>query len=193
MGNEFHVTGELGLDRKLLVALHESSSLKQKETVVFELLRDPVYRYFICILGNTAEAEDLTQEVFLRLYRHWRQGHKVKNVRAWIFRVAHNLAIDWQRTKSPFKSLDAEAWAKASDRNSDPSPNAEQQVIKREQDGRFSAVLSQLSPQERECFSLRAEGLSYREIAAVLGMRPPTLVSFLGRIINRVTRELKLI
>ncbi|MCI0417958.1 MAG: sigma-70 family RNA polymerase sigma factor [Acidobacteria bacterium] len=190
MGNKYRAGEELGLDRALLVALRDSSSLKHTEAVVFELLRDPVYRYFVCVLGDTAEAEDLTQEAFLRLYRHWRQGQKVDDARAWVFRVAHNLAIDHQRKRNLVEPLDEEAWQKVCERNADPSPNAEQQILQREQEGKVQAVLRQLSPQERECLNLRAEGLTYREIANVLGMRPPTLVSFLGRIIHRVIRDL---
>src|SRR5258706_12501244 len=95
------------LDRELLFALRKTSTLKQKVAEIFELLRDPVYRYLFRVLENTQEAEDLTQEVFLRLYSYLHNGQTVVNIRAWVFRVAHNLAIDQQRRQVVLGPLDA--------------------------------------------------------------------------------------
>ncbi|PYV80934.1 MAG: hypothetical protein DMG05_30820 [Acidobacteria bacterium] len=48
------------------IGLERSSALEQRIAELFELLKDPLYRYLVGILGNTSEAEDLTQETFLR-------------------------------------------------------------------------------------------------------------------------------
>jgi RNA polymerase sigma-70 factor (ECF subfamily) len=181
---------DLTLDSKLLLSLREVDGLKQREAVIFELLRDPLYRYFVCVLGDPSEAEDLTQEVFLRLFKHWRRGGKTQRPRAWIFRVAHNLVVDRRRKKSPFESLDEKEQKSVMERAADPGLNAEQHLLGREQEDLLQAALRHLTQQEQECLHLRAEGLSYREIASVLGMKLPTLVSWMGRIVNRVTRDL---
>jgi hypothetical protein len=97
------VPGEL----ELSFTAGNRSALRQKVTQVFELLRDPVYRYLFRVLDNRDEAEDLTQEVFLRLYAHLQKGNPVANVRAWVFRVAHNLAIDQQRKKGRLEPLES--------------------------------------------------------------------------------------
>src|SRR3984893_6810424 len=87
------------LDAELSFSITNSSTLQQRVTKIFELLRDPVYRYLFRVLDNPHEAEDLTQEVFLRLYMYLHKGQTVTNIRAWVFRVAHNLAIDQHRKK----------------------------------------------------------------------------------------------
>ena len=136
-------------------------------------------------LQNQQEAEDLTQEVFLRLYTCLHQGQGIKNIRAWVFRVAHNLAIDRQKRKLVLGHLDVTLW----DLTQDPAPGAEQRLLDEDKDKRLHRALAQLSSREKECLELRAEGLSYQEIADVLEMRLPTLVKFLGRIIKKLARE----
>lgn len=185
MTEKHSTAGELCFDHELLRTMQGASSLRQKVAAAFELLRDPVHRYLYRVLGDAEEAEDLTQEAFLRLYSHLQKGPAVANVRAWIFQVAHNLAFDRQKNRSrePRSS-------EALEQHQDPSPDAEQRVMEREKRARLQAALRRLSPQEKECLELRAEGLTYREIAGIMGMRPPTLVSFLGRVIQKIMREI---
>jgi RNA polymerase sigma-70 factor, ECF subfamily len=173
------------LDVELPFAMRTSSALKQRVTRIFELLRDPVYRYLFRVLENRGEAEDLTQDVFLRLYICLHKGQTVTNTRAWVFRVAHNLAIDQQRRKIHFEPLDSANLEEACD----PSTGADQRLLDRERHRRLRDALTSLSSQEKHCLELRAEGLSYKEIADILDMRMPTLVKYLSRIIKKLVRE----
>ena len=184
MEESYAASEGLPLDVELSFTLRNSSALKQRVTEVFGLLRDPVYRYLFRVLENHQEAEDLTQEVFLRLYTYLQNGNTVTNARAWVFRVAHNVAIDRQRRKVEFEPMDADGLEKTCD----PAPGAEQRVLDGEQYGRLKRALRGLSSQEKHCLELRAEGLSYREIADILDMRMPTLVKYLGRIIQKLVR-----
>lgn len=189
-GEKYSSIETLSLDGELLRTMGSVSSLEVKVAQVFELLRDPVYRYFLRRIGDTSQAEDLTQEVFLRLYSWLDKGRKVDNIRAWVFRVAHNLVIDQQALKAPFESLNSTEWERVSETYPDLAPSAERRLLEQEQQRKFHFALKRLSPQERECLDLRALGLSYREIAEVFGMRTPTLVSFLGRVIKKLLREI---
>jgi len=75
------------------------------------------------------------------------------------------------------------------DQPCDPAPGAEQRVLQGEQQRMLEHALATLSTQEKHCLELRAEGLSYKEIAEILEMRMPTLVKYLGRIIRKLVRE----
>ena len=165
--------------------MRNTNALKQQVTEIFELLRDPVYRYLFRVLDNPGDAEDLTQEVFLRLYAHLREGGTVGNVRAWAFRVAHNLAVDQQRRKVRLEGMEDAAV----DRTPDPAPGAEQRALENEKYRRLQRAMEQLSSQEKHCLELRAEGLSYQEIAEILEMRLPTVAKYVGRIIRKLVRE----
>jgi DNA-directed RNA polymerase specialized sigma24 family protein len=90
----------LPLDPELSLVSSNRLALRQWVTRVFELLRDPVHRYLLRLLDSCDDAGDLTREVFLRVYAHLHRGHTVENVRAWVFRVAHNLAIDQMKIES---------------------------------------------------------------------------------------------
>ncbi|SRR5581483_1556994 len=170
------------LDVELSFSIRNSSVLKQKVTTAFELLHDPVYRYLFRVLEDPHEAEDLAQEVFLRLYAYLQKGHTVTSTRAWVFRVAHNLAIDHQTRKIQFEPINPAAGHEVHD----PAPSAEQRVLDAEQRRRLREAVAGLSIKEKHCLELRAEGLSYKEIAEILDMRMPTLVKYLGRIIRKL-------
>ena len=167
--------------------MSELSDLERTVTQAFVALRDPVYRYVLAAVGNAEEAEDLTQEAFIRFFRDLRKGNAVENVRAWLFRVAHNLVIDSVRRAPSPDSLDAPENQRLADVVSDPEPNALDRII--DQAGR-QKLLRRLSLQERRCLELRAEGLRYREIAEVLNLRIPSVQTTLGRAINKIVREI---
>jgi RNA polymerase sigma-70 factor (ECF subfamily) len=179
---------EIWLNRELLQRMRSASDVKQKVSEVFELLQDSVFRYLVRVLDDPSEAEDVMQEAFIRLYRALHKGQVIEDVRPWIFRVAHNLVLYRFRKKSPVELLDPAGWDRLKEQR-DPSASAEQRVLEKEQQARFEVALARLSPQEKYCLELRAEGLSYREIAQVLEMKAPTLVSFLGRVIKKLKSE----
>lgn len=184
-------TAELRLDQGLLCPSREASELERVITEVFALLRDPVYRYLTSTLGSRAEAEELTQETFLRLLAHLQKGQAVEHVRAWVFRVAHNLALNALRKRSRQETEIPADWEQRHVEQADPAPSAEERVIEQELQHRVSRAMSHLSPQERYCLELKAEGLTYREIAEALDIRPGSVATFLTRGVGKLTRWLK--
>ena len=159
-------------------------------TRLFEALRDPVFRQALRILRSPAEAEDVTQEVFLRLYGEMRAQRKIENPKAWLFRAVHNLAIDRVRssrhTQSWDEADDSENWEAVAD----PAPPAEERMAKVEKQDKVRALLSCLSTQERRCMELRTEGLTYREIAEVLGVRITTVETNLARAVKKLMEKI---
>lgn len=183
--------GELWLDGGAVRELQSApTELEQKVADLFSLLRDPLYHYLYRLLDNRSEAEDVSQEAFLRLFTCLHQGQMIGNARAWVFRVAHNLAIDQLRKKSHCDSALPENWPEIYACNVASPPSAEQQLLKQEKLRRINQVLEQLSPQELYCLNLRASGLSYREIAEVLEVSASSVATFLSRGIKKITRAI---
>jgi RNA polymerase sigma factor (sigma-70 family) len=114
-------TGELCLEPEGITQMGEDEALEQKVTRIFQALRLPVYYYLLAFLGDAATADDLTQEVFLRLYAHLHRGRPVENVRLWTFRVAHNLAFDERQRNQRLARLDESAWDEICARLPDPA------------------------------------------------------------------------
>ena len=151
---------------------------RERVTAAFLRLREPVRRYVANAHRNPADAEEIAQEAFLRLYRALCRGENIQNTQVWVFTVARNLAISLVRKKRTFSFpfLRTEETEESTILEfADPSPSAEQTLIdraeaeeRRERTTRVTSGLAGLTNRQRECFHLRAEGLTYREIAETL-------------------------
>ena len=157
--------------------------LEDQVTHAFEQARDDVYRYLLTLGLAPPQAQEATQEVFLRFYLALRKGELIRNTRGWIFRVAHNLGLDW-RAKDRDEPLDAAVEALL--RDARPGPDAD--LIERERMKQIGDAWKTLSPQQRQCLYLRAEGLKYREIGETLGISISTVREFLTRAIARLQK-----
>jgi len=161
------------------------SSLLEEEVVgLFDQLQDRLLRYLLSLGLPAAEGEEIIQETFLALFQHLRRGKPRHNLRGWVFQVAHNLALKQRKaTQRNRQSLLEQGWA-AADRALDP----EEQLVTNRRQERFASVLQALPEQDRRCLSLRAEGLTYREIAQVLEMSLGSVSLSLGRSLARFAR-----
>ncbi len=126
----------------VLGLMQRTDTLEEKVGQLFELLRDPVYLYLIAVLSNPAEAEDITQEAFLRLYRTLHSGQAITNVRFFLFRVAHNLAFDAREKSQHYESVDSRTWDELRQLLPDPGLNPEQRVLQMERFERLHAAMA---------------------------------------------------
>jgi len=171
----------------LLRVTQPTITLEERVTQLFEQLRSPVYRYLCTTFGGTT-AEDITQEAFLRLHRELSNGRPIDNTRAWVFRVAHNLAVNQIRHDHFTEALDADSWERLLHLREDTTPGPEQRLIEGEQARRFQAGLLQLSARQRQCLVLRVEGLRYREIAEILDIEVSSVAESLRRGVKKLMR-----
>jgi RNA polymerase sigma-70 factor, ECF subfamily len=146
----------------------------------FEQFRAPLLRYILSLGISVHDGEEITQEVFLALFQHLQMGKCQRNLRGWIFRVAHNLALKRRHARQRFQQH-PECERLAAERQLDSSPNPEEQVLAAQRQQRLMDALDALSEQDRACLRLRAEGLRYREIARVLGISLGTVSVSLTR------------
>jgi RNA polymerase sigma-70 factor, ECF subfamily len=162
--------------------------LEEQITRLFDELREPVYRYVLCLRVGPAEADDIIQETFLRLYRHLHAGGREDNLRGWVFRVAHNISINEIKSHRHLVASEPEQWAELS-AGADQTPGPEELLLRKEKMVRVHAAISRLSEQQKHCLYLRAEGFRYREIADILGVTISTVAESLRRAINNLTKE----
>lgn len=163
--------------------------LEERVTQIFDELREPVYRYLLCRSATPAEADDIIQETFLRLYRHLNAGGNEGNLRGWVFRVAHNLSINEIKRYKHLFSTAPEGLAELELSHADPAPGPEELLLLKEKMARVHTAISSLSEQQKQCLYLRAEGFRYREIAEILGVTISTVAESLRRAINKLIRE----
>ena len=154
---------------------------------LFEQFRNPLLRYVLSLGIPVHDAEEITQEVFIALFRHLQLQRSRENLRGWIFRVAHNLALKRRYANRKSRDVMEADWAIA-ERQFDPSPGPEEQVWFNQRRHRLLAVLSTLPEEDQCCLRLRAEGLRYREIASILGVSLGTVSTSLTRSLARLMR-----
>jgi RNA polymerase sigma-70 factor, ECF subfamily len=154
---------------------------------LFDQYRNPILRYVVAFGVGVHDAEEVTQEVFLSLFRHLRSGRSRKNLRGWMFRVAHNLALKQRHANQKVRDMTASDETIA-ERQSDPSPDPEEQLSAAQRRQRLLAVVNALPDADQCCLRLRAEGLRYREIAGVLGISLGSVSISLTRSLARLIR-----
>jgi RNA polymerase sigma-70 factor (ECF subfamily) len=123
-----------------------------------------VYRLALSLTGTAHEAEDLTQETFLRALQRLDSFEPDTNLRAWLLRIASNAFLDDRRKRARRRTgpLDHEPAC--------PAPPPGHHLETAERSGLVRSALARLSPLTRLVFHLRAEeDLSFREIGELAG------------------------
>jgi RNA polymerase sigma-70 factor, ECF subfamily len=153
---------------------------------LFDELRPPVYRYLVQTGLRTEEAEDIAQEVFLRLFEHLLEKGREENLQGWVFRVAHNVAIDQRRGQNRLMAKSLEAEAGLSDLLIDPAQNPEQLLLRKERAARIDRAISSLPCRQWQCLFLRMRGLGYRQIGEILGVSVSMVAQSLHRAVEKL-------
>ena len=160
-------------------------SLRDQVGEFFEETRDDVYRYLLTLGLYPPQAQEAAQEVFLKLYMELKQGGRILNWRAWVFRVAHNYGLKTRARQNSFVAFDPEM----EQRMGTGEKNPEQSLLEKEELLRIHRGIQGLSDQQRRCLFLRMEGLRYPEIGEALGISASTVGEFLRRAITRLRKE----
>lgn len=163
---------------------NEVVSIEDEVTQLFEESRADVYRYVLTLGLDPGRAQEAAQEAFLRLYQALRKADDIQNKRAWVFRVAHNFALRFRHREARLESIDPEMETGLRDQRVSP----ERSAIERERNLLIHRALETLSPQQKHCLYLRAEGFRYREIAEILGISDSAVGEFLRRAITRLRK-----
>lgn len=139
-------------------------------TALFRDYQNRIHRYVLSMVHNPAEAEDLTQDTFLRAYSHRDSLRDPNAVRGWLYRIATHVCLDRLRQRVAPVSLDDEEGARPVDSVPSKSPSA-LEVAEREETGAcVQRCLDFLSDSYRAVILLHeAHSLTAPEIAELLG------------------------
>ncbi len=176
--------------------------VKQGDEVSFELLlqryRRPLCHFLNRMVRDTAQAEDLAQEVFLRVYRARREYEPSAKFTTWLFRIATNLALNSLRDGRHRQleiSLDAPAESEDGSEIpvevADRAPVVEEQLVERDRVEVVRRAIFALPENQRAAVLLhKYQDLDYDEIARILGCSVSALKSLLFRAYEALRVEL---
>ena len=149
---------------------------------LYDLYVERVYRHIYYRVGNTGDAEDLTQQVFLRA---WKAIGKYKKTAspflAWLMRISHNLVIDFYRSKKDTAFLDDELLLV--DKTPGPQQLAEEQYDQQ----RLRKVIMKLPEEQQQVILMSfVEGFDNREIADALGKKEGNIRVMIHRALKKM-------
>ena len=134
---------------------------------IMEEFQEPIFYFVLRLVGNSADAEDLTQETFVKAYTERKKFRGDSAINTWIYRIAANLAknhLRWRALRN-FVSLDS-VFAEVLNVRED---NSSEEIAERESE--LLIHLQELSPKQRSVFILRYfNELSHKEIAQIMNM-----------------------
>jgi RNA polymerase sigma-70 factor (ECF subfamily) len=155
-----------------------------------------IYYLAYDITGDHHEAEDISQEVFIKMYRSLKTFRRDAKMSSWLYQITFNASIDSLRKKSSrqtkqiseFDRLNVqESLAASGVHTFDPLRSTESSQIQ----NHISQALKKISPKERTIFVMRHyNDLKLGEIAEVLGITIGTVKSLLFRAIRKLRKEL---
>jgi RNA polymerase sigma-70 factor (ECF subfamily) len=175
---------EDGMERGAIGALSDQHLLerisagdKRAFEALFHRHYDRVYGLLFRLVGNRVEAEDIAQEVFLKLYRRPLGLQRQHNVGGWLYRVATNMGYNHLRGQKRRWKRNRVLVPDRGDEGKDPADSVSQNETK----ARVRATLVQLKPRQAQLLLLRQMGFSYKELAEILEVAPGSVGTMLSR------------
>lgn len=152
----------------------------QNFKLIYEELYDTIFKRISYLTGDTHTAEDLTQEVFIKLYNS-PPAHN--NIPAWLNRISTNISYNYIRDRKIHEGKNEIVY----EMEIDNVISIEEAAISKVEVDLTRKVLNMLPPRDRMCLLLKFSGYKYSEIAEVIGVEK----SSVGTLISRAQAKFK--
>jgi RNA polymerase sigma-70 factor (ECF subfamily) len=170
-------------DAELMLRVRDGDSVSF--ALLLERHRGPVIHFVYRMVLNQAIAEELAQEVFLRVYRSRASYEPTAKFTTWLFRIATHLALNWIRDAKNEKnqqSLDEDSQEGISRQVSDRQPTIEQKMIRQAKLKEVRAAIETLPAKQRAAVLMhKYEEMEYSQIAKILQCSESAVKSLLFR------------
>lgn len=171
-------------ESRLLTLLQEDSEYAFQ--MIYDKHRNRIYKTAIKFLKSPIIAQDVVQDVFLKLWFERKTIHPSKPVEAWLYTVAkHNILNKLRKIANEWKAIEL-----LSDTLLDSEYSAENKLVKNELNTNLEKALGQLSDQQKLVFILsRYEKLTYIQIGQKMGISPLTVKTHLSRALYSIKKQ----
>ena len=163
-------------------------------SLLLERHRSPVIHFLYRMVQNQAVAEELAQEVFLRVYRSRETYEPTAKFTTWLFRIATHLALNWirdNRNSRNQESLDEEIVEGAVRQVSDRMPTVEQRMVRDSRMAEIRQAIETLPAKQRAAVMMhKYEELEYSQIARILECSESAVKSLLFRAYETLRQRL---
>jgi RNA polymerase sigma factor (sigma-70 family) len=139
-----------------------------------------MYRVASRMVGDSDDVSDIVQEIFIDFFNKTNNGALIQHPKSWLYRATINKCIDNQRNRKRFENLES-----VSEYYCEPGL-----VENQEMKDAITLAISKLKPQEKILATVYSEGLSYKEIAEVTGIKFSSIGKMLSRTLKKIEKEL---
>jgi len=166
--------------------MSEQNSLQKQFVESYDELSEVIFRHCFFRVSNREVALDLTQDAFVKTWKYLQKGNDIEDVKAFVYRVANNLVIDYYRKK---KSSSLEALTDREEVSFQPTDDSHEQVVHIAEVEQVMKVLEHVEEPYRQAVVLRhVDGLSPREIAELTGETANTISVRVSRGLEKLQR-----
>ncbi len=180
------------LDVQLMQRVRDGDA--QSFAVLLERHRVPVIHFLYRMVQNQAIAEELAQEVFLRVYRSRLSYEPTAKFTTWLFRISTHLALNWLRDnkcEGSNESITLECDEKAYRELPDRTPNVEENLLKNSRAREIRIAISELPGKQKAAVLMhKYQEMDYFQISSVLGCTESAVKSLLFRAYERLRGRL---
>jgi RNA polymerase sigma-70 factor (ECF subfamily) len=161
---------------------------RQAASELLECFSRPVYNFLYRLCGNRQDAEDLSQETFIKVWSALASYRDRFSVSTWIHTIAYRVYVDWWRRQSQMRGMLNEWWTTLVDEEPDPFAKAAGQELAK----RLYRAVERLEEDRRQLVHLHYyQGLSLKETAQVLGVARSTVKYRLREVMNSLRSEMR--
>jgi RNA polymerase sigma-70 factor (ECF subfamily) len=177
----------MAIDSDLELMTRVSRGDTDSFAVLLQRHRSPVLNYFVRMVRDRGLAEDLTQEVFLRVYQARERYQPDARFTTWLYRIATNIALNAIRDRKSEKLADAPERQDGDEggvleRTPDERPTAEQQMMESDRQRLIREAIDGLPERQKAAVILhKYQEVDYRQIAGVLKVSESAVKSLLFR------------
>jgi len=174
-------------DNELVDLVREKKPERYAE--IIERYQGKLFAYLYRLVGNREEAEDLLQDVFIKAYKNLRSYDSSRKFSSWVYRIAHNEAVNYIKRKSLKRFISWEDISSTKDKleSSSMEDGADDAWIRKEAINDVDQAINSLPIKYKQVLLLRYfSDKSYEEISEILG-KP---VNTVGTLINRAKKKL---
>jgi len=152
---------------------------------------DAIYRYVTLRVPTQEQAEDITEDVFLRAWQNLSKFRPERPILHWLYRIAHNRVVDEHRRKAQ-QNASLDAMNEAGQQIASPQPDPLHTAISHEEIGYLRSALATMSDDEQALLTLRfTENLAFKDIAGILGKSEGACRVLQHRALKKLAQELR--
>jgi RNA polymerase sigma factor (sigma-70 family) len=169
-------------------AMSADLTFSERLTALYETHREQLYRFLVGQGLDPATAQELAQDVFVKLIVAIRKDTAIESEQAWLFGVAAKLAVDYWRREGRSMWVELESFPTLTHTLKSGELSPEAYAVQEQRLQRVAKMLSRLPKEQRLGINLRMKGLRYHAIARILGVSKSTAAELVSIAVERLRR-----